>query len=293
MDRKPFTIFAGMSMLLFLFAGCATKEAQVTTTSMEAFPATAQPQTTEAVIAPSLPATNVKPTTTARMAVSTTAVPPTAPQKQPEEYRPEINPNDYVPGVDNPYFVLRPGTTYVYEGMLDGEAKHIEAYVANEVKKILGVAVMQVRERVYVKGKLEEETLRYYAQDRDGNVWCFGRDRSEYQYGRVTGRKGSWEAGVNGAEPGIIMLGDASQREPYRQSYLEGETEDMAQIIKTGEAASTQSGTYKDVIIIKEWTQLKPGAVTWKYYARDVGMIIEVRKQGGSGEIDLAEIKKG
>jgi hypothetical protein len=289
MDYKPFTILVAMSLLLVLFSGCANQEVQVTSTT-RGVSTTAQPPTTEAIATSAALPTTVKATTSTKKVVSTSVVSSTSPH---EEYRPEIDPNDYVSGVNNPYFILRPGYTYFYEGTLDNEVRRVEVYVTNDVKKILGITAMQVRERVYVKAKLKEETMYYYSQDMDGNVWYFGKDRKEYQNGRISGDKGSWETGVNGARPGIIMLGDTSPSDPYRQVYVAGEIEGMGQVIKTGEAASTPSGTYPDVIIVKEWTQLAPGAVTWKYYARDVGMIFEVRKEGGSGEIDLMEIKKG
>ena len=49
-----------------------------------------------------------------------------------------------------------------------------------------------------------EDTDDWYAQDRDGNVWYFGEATTSFEGGSPS-TKGSWEAGVDGALPGIVM----------------------------------------------------------------------------------------
>jgi hypothetical protein len=63
-----------------------------------------------------------------------------------------------------------------------------------------------VEDRLFLSGKLEERTSDYYAQDRCGNVWYFGEDTAELDsHGRVIDTWGSFHAGIDGAQPGVLM----------------------------------------------------------------------------------------
>jgi hypothetical protein len=113
-----------------------------------------------------------------------------------------VNPADFSTTIDNQYMPLRPGTKLIYEGTKDGAATRIEVSITKETRLIMGVTCVVVNDQVLVKGQLEEATLDWYAQDSKGNVWYFGEDSKEYQNGKVLSTKGSWEAGVEGAQPG-------------------------------------------------------------------------------------------
>jgi len=206
-------------------------------------------------------------------------------------YRKEIDPADFVDRVDNRYFPLTPGTTFVYEGETeDGEAVRVEDYVTHETKQVLGVTCVVVRNRVIENGDLVEETFDWYAQDKDGNVWYFGEDAKEYEAGVVVSTKGSWEAGVDGAMPGIIMEANPQVGDLYRQEYYKGEAEDMAEVLSLTEPASIIYGSFDNLLMTREWALLEPGVVEHKYYAPGVGLILEVMVEGGSERVELVEI---
>ena len=78
--------------------------------------------------------------------------------------------------------------------------------MTNQTKVILGVTCTVVDDKVWLDGELIEATLDWYTQDIDGNVWYMGEDSKEYEDGKVESTEGSWEAGVDGAKPGIIMM---------------------------------------------------------------------------------------
>lgn len=103
--------------------------------------------------------------------------------------------------------------------------------MTNDTKEIMGVQCVVARDTVTVKGEVTEVTLDWYAQDRNGDVWYFGEDSKEYEKGAVVSTKGSWEAGVNGPRPGIIMKAQPVAGESYRQEYSKGEAEDMAKVV--------------------------------------------------------------
>ncbi len=205
-------------------------------------------------------------------------------------YRKEIDPDDFVNGVDNQYFPLTPGTTFVYEGEEDGEDLRVEDYVTRETKQILGVTCLVVRNREWEDEELVEETFDWYAQDKEGNVWYFGEDAKEYDEGVVVSTEGSWEAGVDGATPGIIMEANPQVGDFYRQEYYKGEAEDMAEVLSLTESASVTYGSFDNLLMTREWTPLEPGVVEHDYYAPGAGLVLEVVVEGGSEWIELVEI---
>lgn len=210
-----------------------------------------------------------------------------------EPYEPLIDPKNFVEGVDNPYFPLTPGTTFVYEGETEDGIEHIEVVVTDDTKEILGVTCIVVRDTVWIDGELVEDTYDWYAQDTDGNVWYMGETTEEYEDGEVASTAGSWEAGVDGAKPGIIMWADPQVGQPYRQEYYQGEAEDMAETISLTESASVAYGSYHNLLVTREWTPLDPGVAENKYYAEGVGLVLEVVVEGGSGRTELIDIVTG
>ena len=78
-------------------------------------------------------------------------------------------------------------------------------YVTNHTKEILGIQTTVVHDVVRERGHLIENTWDWYAQDACGNVWYLGENTKEYENGVVVSTEGSWEAGVDGAQPGVIV----------------------------------------------------------------------------------------
>jgi hypothetical protein len=76
--------------------------------------------------------------------------------------------------------------------------------------------------------------LDWYAQDTEGNVWYMGEDTRELQHGKFVKADDSWEAGIGGAEPGIIMPGNPQRGDEYRQEYYPRFALDQAQILGSG-----------------------------------------------------------
>lgn len=201
-----------------------------------------------------------------------------------------IDPADYVSGVDNPYWPLVPGTTFIYEGESGGESERIVVEVSAATKNILGVACMVVRDRVWADGDLVEDTRDWYAQHVDGDVWYFGEDSREIEDGQVVGSEGSWEAGVDDAEPGVVMRAQPEVGESYRQEYYEDEAEDMASVLSLSAPAAVVFGSYPNCLQTREWSPLEPGVAEHKFYAPGVGLVLEVMVEGGAGRVELVDL---
>jgi hypothetical protein len=205
------------------------------------------------------------------------------------DYHPEIDPADFVATIDNPYLPLIPGSRWVYEGTDAGETERIEVEVTDERREVMGISTTVVRDTVYVDGELAEDTFDWYAQDRDGNVWYMGEDTEEYENGAVSSTEGSWEAGVDGALPGIIMQARPTVGDAYRQEYDPGDAEDLAEVTALGPAASVPFDDFDDLVVIREWNPLEPEVTEDKYYAAGVGTVLEVMTAGGDGRVELVE----
>ena len=206
--------------------------------------------------------------------------------------RPEVDPGNFVSVVNNPYFPLPPGTTFIYEGESTGAPTRDEMAVTRDTKQILGVAVTVVHHRAYEDGVLIEDTLDWFAQDKAGNVWYFGEDTKELdENGNVISTEGSWEAGVNGAEPGIIMPANPKKGDRYQQEFAPDVAEDMAQVIGFEDSLCVRYGCFEDVLVTKEWSPFEKGVVENKYYAKGVGFIFGDMVKGGDEQSELVRIR--
>jgi hypothetical protein len=205
-------------------------------------------------------------------------------------YNPTIDPANFVSGVTNKYFPLKPGRVLTYEGN-NGAVKSTST-VTNEHKTILGVQTTTVRDTLLTNGKLTEDTLDWYAQDKDGNVWYFGEDTKEYQDGKVTSTEGTWQAGVDGAKPGIIMPANPQIGGATYQEYYQNHAEDQFQVLSTNESLTLPTGKYDSCIKTKEWTRLEPGVAENKVFCPEVGLGQTTTVEGGSDFSRLIGIKE-
>ena len=227
--------------------------------------------------------------TTVSESTSSSATPTTDPN-----YHPTIDPADFTAEITNPYFPLRPGTTYVYEGMRDGKPQHDEVVVTSDTRKILGVTCVVVQDTVTSNGALVEKTTDWYAQASNGDVWYFGEDTKEYENGVVSSTHGTWEAGVDGAQPGIVMKGTAAVGDKYRQEYRPGEAEDKGEVLRFEPSLNVPAGAYRNVLVTLDSDPLNPDKNDNKWYAPGVGLVKSTRvATGHQEEVALVEVRTG
>ena len=207
------------------------------------------------------------------------------------EYNPTINPDDFVPHIDNKYFTLKPGTKFRYENKMDEEREQIEVEVTNETRQVMGVTATIVRDRVWLNNELVEDTRDWYAQDKEGNVWYFGEDVDNYENGKLKDHKGAWEAGIDGAKPGIIMPANPKPSYSYRQEYYQGKAEDMGDIVATDKKVTVAYGTFENCLQTRDWNKIDENANEYKYYCPDVGFaVLEESVSGGTEKVELISV---
>ena len=204
---------------------------------------------------------------------------------------PDVDPANFVLGIDNQFFPLPPGRTWHYEGEEDGVPEVDNVHVTHRTKKILGVTCTVVHDQVFSDGVLSEDTFDYYAQDKEGTVWYFGEDTKELDAnGNVTSTEGSWLGGVDGARPGILMEANPQVGDQYRQEFQKGVAEDTAKVLSLDESTCVPYGCFVNVLLTEEKDQLEPGTVDHKFYAPGVGSVFEQTVKGGNETIQLVSV---
>jgi hypothetical protein len=191
-------------------------------------------------------------------------------------YDPEIDPESFARGKENPFFPLVPGTTWIYHNDTKDRLEVIEVTVTEDTKEILGVECRVVRDTVTVDGEIEEDTLDYFAEDEDGNVWYFGEISLNFEDGELTDIEGSWQAGEDGGKAGIVMLAHPAPGNAYRQEFLLGEAEDVGLVLATDVSVKVPYGAFEGCLQTADFTPLEPGELEHKFYAPGVGLVLEV-----------------
>ena len=206
-----------------------------------------------------------------------------------------LAPADFTTRIDNPYMPMRPGSSWAYrETEAGGTAQRVVVKVTRRTKRIAsGIVARVVRDTVTERGRLVEVTFDWFAQDRAGNVWYLGEDTTEYEDGRPVSKAGSWEAGVDGARAGIVMLARPRPGRGYRQENAPGEAEDRARVLSLDDQAEVPAGHYEHLLTTKDWNPLEPRMLEYKLYARGVGLVLALQVSGGSGREELLRYEPG
>lgn len=197
--------------------------------------------------------------------------------------------------IDNPYWPMRPGTRWTYrETAPDGTRVRDVVTVTHRTTLVAdGVTARVVHDVATEDGHPVEVTDDLYAQDRAGNVWYLGEDTAEYRDGRVVSREGSWEAGVDGAQPGVILPARPRPGLRYRQEHYAGHAEDRAEVLSVRERAGVPAGSFRRVLMTRETSPLEPLVSELKLYARGVGPVLAVTISGGADREELLRVRRG
>jgi len=206
-------------------------------------------------------------------------------------YDPKIIPSDFIAEINNKFFALTPGTTLVYESQTDEGVERIEFTVTHEKRNVMGVDTIVVWDRVWLNDELIEDTKDWFAQDLEGNVWYFGEDSKDFVGGQLVSTKGSWEAGIDNAKPGIIMKASPQIGDSYRQEYYSGKAEDMGEVVALGETVSVPYGTFSDCIKTKDWNVLEPGVIEFKYYCPEIGGVVLETNPDVQEMVELIDVR--
>lgn len=191
--------------------------------------------------------------------------------------------------IDNPFMTLRPGTTFFLEKPEDGE--EVTVTVTHQTRVVDGVTCVVVHDVERVNGLVVEDTYDWYAQDADGNVWYFGEATAEYEPGSDTPEStdGSWEAGVDGARAGIVMLAKPEVGLRYYQEFYEGEAEDWAVVQSLDASVNVRYGDFDEALRTRDVNPLDPSEER-KFYVEGVGFVLATDEEGGREALARIEV---
>ena len=212
---------------------------------------------------------------------------PTATSACGTTYAPVLDPANFVSVVDNPYFPLPVGRTLVYQGIKDGQSQTDTVTVTDQQKVILGITTTVVHDRATHGTTPLEDTFDYYAQDEQGAVWYLGEDTTAYLPNGKTDTSGSFTAGIDGAQPGIIMEATPQIPDAYRQECFAGQAEDTAWVVAITGSTRVPFGNVRNLLSTLEATRVEPGAYDEKVYGPGIGI---VRERALTGPSEFAEL---
>jgi hypothetical protein len=192
--------------------------------------------------------------------------------------------------INNPFFPLKPGTTFIYEGQTAQGFNHTEFAVSHNTRVIRGITCVEIHDSVFLDKKLSEDTLDWFAQDKDGNVWYFGENTHELVGGLITTINGTFMAGVDGAKQGIIMEAHPAVGDFYRQESDLGNAEDFAEVTSLTASVTVPFGSFNNCLKTQETTPLEPSLLEDKFYCSGVGNLLTVDKVTGE-RVELVQIK--
>jgi hypothetical protein len=205
-----------------------------------------------------------------------------------------VDPADFTTTIDNPYWPMKRGSHWVYrETNAEGDVQRNDVVVTDRTKTIMGIRAVVVHDTVKQGGELIEDTYDWYAQDSKGNLWYLGEDTTEYEHGKPKTKEGSWEAGVDGALAGVIVPADPRPGLTYREEYYEGHAEDGAEDLSLNAHAKVPYGTFGHLLQTRNFSPLEPNVVEEKFYARGIGVVLEITVSGGSDRGELLSFEHG
>ena len=208
-----------------------------------------------------------------------------------------LDPKNFTTNIDNPYWPMTPGSRWEYrESDTTGTKERAVITVTNELKRVAnGVTARVIRDEVTENGVPVEVTLDYYAQDKEGNVWYLGEAVQNYENGKQVNTKGSFEAGVDGAQAGIAMPANPVPGLAYRQEYYAGKAEDRGAVITVGqEQVEVPFGHFtKGILMTRDLVPTEPKVQEIKFYAPGVGPLLSVHLDGAGGRAELVRYTPG
>jgi hypothetical protein len=207
----------------------------------------------------------------------------------------KLDPADFTTDITNRYWPMEPGSRWTYrETDEGGETVRVVVTVTGVTRKIAnGITARVVRDTVSSDdGEVLEDTFDWFAQDGDGNIWYLGEETAEFEDGKMASREGSFEAGVDGALPGVALPGSPSDGMTYRQEYYQGEAEDNGEVLSIDEMADVPAGHFDGVLLTKDTITIEPDVLEYKLYAPDVGPVLVFGVSGGGGREELLSMTR-
>ena len=223
-------------------------------------------------------------------------------------YDPAFAPSDFdadpkQPSQPNPYFPTAVGDRWEFQS--DSESEVVE--IQDKTKDIEGVHCIVSHDRVLDSdGNLSEDTNDWFAHAKTGDVWYCGEETAQFETfagddppePELVGVEGAFKAGRDGAKPGVVFPATPTVGVTLRQEFLIGDAEDVSTVLSTAysfghdadldqkvPAELANALCSKDCAVTKDFSALEPDVVEHKYFARGIGVFLEI-ELSADGEVN-------
>lgn len=202
----------------------------------------------------------------------------------------EIRPENFEDVVTNPYFSIVPGRKFYFDGQSpEGIKIHKELLASDRTKEFLGVTTHGVWEREWHDDSLVSDKKKWYAQDKDDNVWIFGEDAQRIFGGYLTGPGDSWAAGVAEAKAGIVVPGDAKLGVAIEREF-NGYSKQKGEVLGISEDITVKKGAMNDCLKIRD-IEISKSKEEHSYYCKESGHLSLELVPNSLGKIELTKIE--
>lgn len=177
----------------------------------------------------------------------------------------------------NEWFPMKPGTQWVREGTtLIGNRKvphEVITTVTDVIRVIHGVPAVLVHDYSVGAGQVVQQSLDYFALDKEGRVWNVGATTEQYEAGRFVAVDEAWISGTEGAVAGVLMPANPTAHTPaWLIARPPGEDGDAAEFLRTQKKECVPFSCFRDVLVTREGKRTALDN-EFKYFARGVGQI--------------------
>lgn len=203
----------------------------------------------------------------------------------------QFKPENFVSGVNNPYFSIVPGRKYFYDGAdPEGIKIHKEILASDQEREIAGVKALATWTREWRDNSLVSDNKSWYAQDKDGNVWLLG-EKDQDIFGKFIRSNGSeWFAGENDAKAGIIVPA-APKPGLELPGVFNGLQEEKTEILGIDEKIKVPEGELANCLKVREFSNAEEKKEWHNYYCKgSANLSLEVVPDT-FGKIELTRIE--
>jgi hypothetical protein len=196
---------------------------------------------------------------------------------------PDPDPADFVSGVDSTWFPLPAGArwTYAVKEEPGNPVAEVLVTVTGSGPDVAGVPTTELLEVSLDEAGGEVARSRaWYAQDRAGNVWIFGRavERSGQPVASV-----SWRAGEGGAEAGLAMPAAPRVGDGFWVERVPDGVQLRARVEAVDATLGAAGESWTNVVVLTFTAGSTEGAMS---YAPGVGLL---SVEAGAGGMTLSE----
>jgi hypothetical protein len=206
--------------------------------------------------------------------------------------RVRLDPVDFTLHIDNPWWPMRPGTSWHYVERAGEETTKVITTVTHRTKVVGGIRARVVHDVAREHGRVIEDTFDWYAQDSGGSIWYLGELSKQFEHGHLASTAGSWTYGVDGGQAGVVVPARPGVGCTYREEHHRPDAEDRARVLSVSEGLRVPTGFYAHTLHTANSSPVEPRALENKFYARGVGPVLELDLSPELGTAVLVRITR-